>query len=188
MGNVSEEEVMDVKLPDMEFLKNAIHYGVEHGQSLTEGKDISGGIGAFFGMFAGGAYLFHNYFPNPEVLVKYQQLIDYGGETGKQIMTTYMPQLQYSPMAVAGLGGLAAAILGCIAYNVVKKLINKKEQKVSYDGPKEPSNTGDAEKDNIIDKILALPNMDRRDDNWKHFSQFDTKVLKNYLIQKGGKL
>jgi len=124
MGSVSENEDMGIKIPDMTFFKNAIHYGVEHAKSLNE-NDQSGNIGAFMGLFAGGAYLADKFFPNPQVLVKYQQLIDYGGDIGKEIMTTYMPQSQYDPMAVAGLGGLAAAILGCIAYNVFKKLKNK---------------------------------------------------------------
>jgi len=177
MGNIQEDEDMVVKIPDMAFLKNAIHYGVEQSKSLTEG-DQGGNIGAFLGMFAGGTYLADKFFPNPMIMQK----------VATNVGLVDMLQHAHDPMAVAGLGGLAAAVLGCIAYNVFKKLKSKKEPKVNYDGPKEPSNTGDAEKDSIIDKILALPNMNRKNDNWQYLSQFDTKLLKNFYIEKGGKL
>jgi hypothetical protein len=110
-GGVNELENSNVEVPDMSFFKKAISYGAEHARTLKEG-DQGGNIGAFFGMFAGGAYLADKFFPNPIVMQKIATNIGVIDQLGSQ----------YDPMAVAGLGGLAAAILGVIAYNVFKKI------------------------------------------------------------------
>lgn len=110
-GGVNELENTNVEVPDMSFFKDVINYGVEHASTLKE-DDQGGNIGAFFGMFVGGAYLADKFFPNPIVMQKIATNIGVVDQLGNQ----------YDPMAVAGLGGLAAAILGCIAYNVFKKI------------------------------------------------------------------
>jgi hypothetical protein len=121
-GDIQEYEDMGVKIPDMRFFKNIIHKGVEQSKNISEAMDDDqgGNIGAFLGMFAGGAYLADKYFPNPQV---FDKITTYIGDK----LVTYDSALHsaYDPMAVQALGGLSAAILGCIAYNVFKKLRNK---------------------------------------------------------------
>ena len=114
-GGVNEGEDGNL-IPDMDFMKKAINYGMTHAKeaSVNEGDNGQGGnIAAFLGMFAGGAYLADHFF-HPV----YEKTIH-----GATVFTTHLAGTPiHDPMLVAGLGGLAAAVLGAIAYNVFKKL------------------------------------------------------------------
>ena len=110
-GKSVTENENGVVLPDMNFFKNAIQYGVSHSKDLNEGPQ-GGNIGAFMGLFAGGAYLAQHFF-HPV----YEKTI-----LGATAISTHLAGTPiHDPMTVQALGGLAAAILGCIAYNVFKK-------------------------------------------------------------------
>jgi hypothetical protein len=141
--NESENDngLENVKVPDMSFFKQAINYGVENAEKVgglgEEEKDQSGNIGAFFGLFAGGAYLADKFFPNPTVMTKIATNIGVIDQLGSQ----------YDPMVVAGLGGLAAAILGVIAYNVFKKkttkVVEEMEDINGEEAPEDKETSGD---------------------------------------------
>lgn len=106
-------------VPDMNFIKSAIKHGVEDGKSMNEEEGSGGGFLVALTSFAGGAYIANHFF-NPII------------ETtiwGSQLFTTqFAGEHVHDPYYLGIKAGLAAAILGVIAYKVAKGLMNKGQQ------------------------------------------------------------
>jgi hypothetical protein len=103
-------------VPDMNFIKNAIKHGVEDGKSMNEEEGSGGTIIAALASFAGGAYIANHFF-NPII----EKTI-----VGASMYTTqFAGDHVHDPLYLGIKAGLAAAVLGVIAYKVAKGLMNK---------------------------------------------------------------
>lgn len=106
-------------IPDMNLIKSAIKHGVEDAKAMNEyGEEKSSGGGFLVALasFAGGAYIANHFF-NP--------IIEKTIEGASMYTTQFAGDHIHDPYYLGIKAGLAAAVLGVIAYKVAKGLINK---------------------------------------------------------------